>query len=496
MKKVVVIGAGFAGLSAATCLAHKGFDVTVLEKNSSPGGRARMWEKDGFRFDLGPSWYWMPDVFERYFKLFGKEVSAFYSLERLDPSYRIYYAPNDFLDVPAGVDALKEMFERLEPGSGEKLQKFLDESRYKYDLGMNKLVYNPGQSLTEFMDSSLWKGLFRLHVFQSLSSYVRKYFHEPRLIRLLEFPVLFLGSTADRTPALYSLMNYADMSLGTWYPKGGMGKVVQGMTKLAVDKGVRFHFDTAVTGFDFQEGRISAVRGINRSFPCDYVVSAADYHHVDQQLLPKEKRNYSPTYWSKRIMAPSALLYYVGLNCTLNQLPHHSLFFDEDFGAHAAQIYDNPAWPSRPQFYLSHTTATDPSTAPPGHSALVILIPVAPGLEESADTREHYFQMVMRRLEGIIGQSLRPHVVLRRDYAHREFIDDYNAFKGNAYGLANTLGQTANLKPSIQNKNVPNLFYTGQLTVPGPGVPPAIISGQVVAGVVHRVQQQEVAVVG
>jgi phytoene desaturase len=492
MKTISVIGAGFSGMAAASCLAKEGFDVTVFEKNSLPGGRARKFESHGFTFDMGPSWYWMPDVFEKYFALFGKSPADYYTLQRLDPSYRIYYSKNDFIDVPANIDTLYDLFEKLEPGSSDQLRKFLKEGEYKYHLGINNLVYKPGLSFLELADSSVMKGIFKLHVFQSISTYIRKFFKEPRIIQLLEFPVLFLGATANKTPALYSLMNYADMSLGTWYPEGGMYKVVQGMVALAEELGVQFRFNSPVQKFQFNDEGISGLEVNGQLYGADYVIAGADYHHVEQQLLPPSMRKYSPVYWEERVMAPSSLVFFIGVKKKIEGLQHHTLFFDEDFSEHAREIYDDPQWPTAPQFYISCPSKTDPTVAPVGHDNLFLLIPVAPGLKDHEETREKYFSMVMKRLEAILGEDIRHHIVFKRSYAHKDFINDYNAFKGNAYGLANTLLQTANFKPSIVNKKVSNLFYTGQLTVPGPGVPPSLMSGQVVAAQVMKKELEKI----
>jgi phytoene desaturase len=481
MASVSVIGSGFSGLSAATFLAKEGFEVSVFEKNSTPGGRARKFESHGFMFDMGPSWYWMPDVFEQYFGHFGKKPSDFYQLKRLNPSYRVYFGKNDFLDIPAGREALLKLFDSLEPGSSKHLSKFLLEGEYKYQLGINKLVHKPGLSLFEFIDLSVIKGMFRLHVFQSISSYIRKFFKEPRIIKLLEFPILFLGATPENTPALYSLMNYADMELGTWYPMGGMYKIIDAMMQVALENGVRFHFDAEVEKLELN---VQSAGGLwaNKSFyPSDYIVAGADYHHVEQNLVPESFRRYTPEYWEKRVMAPSSLLFYLGLSKKLKSLLHHTLFFHEDFEKHAADIYEQPQWPTAPQFYVSCPSQTDPSVAPMGHENLMILIPVAPGLEDNEIVREKYFQIVIDQFENITGERIRDAIIYKRSYAHKDFISDYHAFKGNAYGLANTLKQTAILKPSIVNKKISNLFYTGQLTVPGPGVPPSLISGKVVA---------------
>ncbi|MFN3341941.1 MAG: phytoene desaturase family protein [Flavobacteriales bacterium] len=480
-KTAIVIGAGFAGLSTASCLAKLGIKVTLLEKNEQTGGRARVYRKDGFSFDMGPSWYWMPDVFEKYFALFDKKPSDYYELERLSPSYRIYFAPNDFMDVPSDMKELEAMFESYEKGAGGKLKKFLADGGYKYDVGVNDLVYRPGLSITEFLDKRVMGGLFKMHLLKSFSSYIRKYFSHPRLLQLLEFPVLFLGAKPENTPALYSLMNYADMQLGTWYPKGGMMKIVEGMTSLAKEKGVDVRLNTPVTRLETKNGKIVAVHTPNETLTADVIVASADYHHIEQKVLDKESRKYTENYWDKRVLAPSSLIFYLGLNKKLNGMLHHTLFFDEDFGQHAKEIYDNPQWPSKPLFYTSCPSVTDSTVAPAGHEAFFILIPVAPGLNDTEEIREKYFNLVIDRFEHLTNQKIRDHIVLKRSYAHKDFISDYNAFKGNAYGLANTLRQTAILKPKMKSKKVSNLYYTGQLTVPGPGVPPTLISGQVAA---------------
>jgi phytoene desaturase len=485
-NKAVVIGAGFSGLSAAACLAKKGFEVDLLEKHDVPGGRARKFEVDGFTFDMGPSWYWMPDVFERYYNLFGKTTADFYELQRLDPSYKVVWDEKDSTDIPADFEAFMQMCDSFEKGSGERIKKFLDEAAYKYEVGINKLVYKPSRSLMEFLDIELITGVFKLDVFTSMSKHIRKFTSHPKLIELLEFPVLFLGATPQNTPALYSLMNYADIKLGTWYPIGGMHKIVEAMVSIAESQGVKIHLSQNVKGYEFENKTIKRVITDTSSFVADVVISGADYHHSETALLPIQKQNYSEKYWDTRVMAPSSLLYYLGINTKVEGLPHHTLFFDKPFEAHAYEIYTEPQWPKDPLFYVSLTTKTDPTGAPDGMENMFVLIPVATGLDgDTEEVREYYFNKVMDRLEKFTGQKVRSHIVYKRTFAHRDFVKDYNAFKGNAYGLANTLRQTAILKPSLKSKKVKNLFYTGQLTVPGPGVPPSIISGQVVAGEVE-----------
>jgi phytoene desaturase len=486
VPQAIVIGAGFAGLSAASFLARAGWQVTLLEKNDGPGGRARVFEAQGFTFDMGPSWYWMPGVFEQYFGEFGKKVSDYYELLRLDPSYQVIFGENDTLGIPAGMPQLRQLFESLEPGSAARLDEFLAQAAYKYEVGINKFVHLPSRSITEFIDWEIVKGAVRLDLLQSMAKHARKFFSHPKLLKLIEFPVLFLGATPENTPALYSLMNYADLALGTWYPKGGMHQIVRGMVALAKELGVEVEYSQEVREIVVENGRTTGVRTASGFWPADAVVAGADYHHIEQQVLAPEYRHYTPAYWDARTMAPSSLLFYLGVNRKLANLLHHNLFFDEDFSQHAHEIYEAPQWPSRPLFYASVPSKTDPTVAPDGQENLFLLIPVAPDLDDPEATREKYYNLLMDRLEKHCGHSIREHVVYKRSYAHRDFVADYHSFKGNAYGLANTLKQTAILKPTLKSKKVGNLYFTGQLTVPGPGVPPSLISGQVVAGEVLK----------
>lgn len=485
-QNIVVVGSGFSSLAAATTLASKGKSVTVLEKNSQAGGRARKFSDSGFTFDMGPSWYWMPDVFENYFSKFGKRVSDYYQLERLDPSYAVFFGQNDRMDIPANYADLQNLFESIEKGSSKQLDLFLKEAAYKYEVGMNDLVHKPSLSFLEFADWRVVSGVFKMQLFQSLSKHLTKFFSHEKLIKLMEFPVLFLGAKPQETPALYSLMNYADIQLGTWYPKGGMHKIVEAMVSLAEEMGVKFVFDCEVKGFEVSGSKVVAAETNQGKFEADSFISGADYHHTDKQILEKPYQNYSEEYWDSRKMAPSSLLFYLGVNKKLKNLLHHNLFFDEDFSLHAEEIYDKPKWPSKPLFYACVPSITDKTVAPEGMENVFLLMPVAPNLKDEEETRERYYSLIMDRLEKLTNQNIREHVVYKRSYAHSDFISDYHAFKGNAYGLANTLRQTAILKPTIVNKKLKNLFYTGQLTTPGPGVPPSLISGQVVANEVLK----------
>ena len=479
-RKIAIIGAGFSGLSAACYLAKQGFDVHLYEKHQQVGGRARSYTEQGFLFDMGPSWYWMPDVFEKFFGDFGKKVSDYYELKQLSPAYKIFFK-NEEIQIPSNEQDLFKLFESIESGSSVQLKKFLQEAKYKYEVGVGQLVYNPGNHFSELINVELLKGLFKLDVFKNMSKHIRSYFKNEKIIQLLEFPVLFLGALPSNTPALYSLMNYADLSLGTWYPLGGMHKIIEGMESLAKELGVKFITNANVSKINVEStiAQSMLVNGQAQTF--EAIISSADYQFTEQTLLNPEHRKYSPSYWNSRKMAPSSLIFYMGVKGNIPNLLHHNLFFDEDFNQHANDIYTKPKWPEKPLFYLCCPSKSDPLVAPKGCENLFVLIPLAPGLEDTQALRDHYYQIILKRIESRTNFSFENNVVYQRSYAPSNFIEDYNAFKGNAYGLANTLMQTANLKPSIRSKKVKNLFYTGQLTVPGPGVPPSLVSGKLAA---------------
>lgn len=486
-KRVSVIGGGFAGLSAAAFLAGDGLDVDLYEKNEQVGGRARKFEAQGFTFDMGPSWYWMPDVFERFFAHFGRKVSDYYELKRLDPGFTMHFAEGSPIDIPSSEDELYALFENIEPGSADRLRKFMKEARRKYDVGIRDWVYKPANNWLEFINWSFLSGAMTMDLFGSFHNHVRKYFKDPRLVRLMEFPVLFLGAMPKDTPSLYSMMNYSGLIQGTWYPMGGFSMVIEGMKKLAEEQGVRIHTNQTIDRFGMNGTGIKTIHSNGHTFETDAVLASADYHHVEQQLLEPEFRKYTEKYWESRAMAPSSLIFYLGIDRKLEGLNHHNLFFDADFDLHASEIYEQPKWPSAPLFYVCCPSKTDLTVAPAGHENVFILMPLASGLEGDDEAqREKYYDLILKRLKDITGHDIRESVIFKRSYAISDFKKDYNAFKGNAYGLANTLFQTAVLKPSMKNKKVRNLFYSGQLTVPGPGVPPSLISGEVAANQMNQ----------
>ncbi|MEM6293141.1 MAG: phytoene desaturase family protein [Myxococcota bacterium] len=485
-RRVIVIGAGFSGLAAASHLAKAGYEVQLLEQHAQAGGRARSFEAEGFRFDMGPSWYWMPDIFARYFAAFGKRVEDLYDLRRIDPSYRVVWPQGAAWDVPAGLDALRGFFEGHQRGAGAALDRFIDQTRYIYESAVDDYLLRPSLSVSEFVDPRLVFELGKLRMLRSMHRYAKSFFDDPRLVRLVEWPVLFLGASAKKTSAMYSLMAYADMALGTWYPMGGMHRIIDAMVDVAVEQGVDLQLGQRVEALVTKQGKVVGVQTEAGLHACDAVVAAADYHHVEQNLLQANDRQFREAQWDRKTMSPSSLLFYLGVRGSVDALQHHTLFFDRDLDTHMREVYERPAWPKDPLFYVCAPSKTDPSVAPAGHENLFVLVPLAPGLQDSDAERERIFDTVVRRIEQSSGAPLRDRIVYRRDYAMRDFKQDYGAYKGNAYGMANTLRQTGPFKPPLRSRKVDNLYFAGQLTVPGPGMPPSLISGELAAGVLAK----------
>ena len=482
-KNVKIIGSGFSSLSAACYLAKEGHEVTVYEKNDSLGGRARQLKKEGFTFDMGPSWYWMPDVFERFFADFDKKPSDYYELIKLSPAYRVYYGINDFITIADNLEEIVNTFESIEKGSGKVLNKFMADAKNNYDIAIKDLVYRPGVSPLELITLETAKKVGQF--FSTISRDVRSKFKNERLIQILEFPVLFLGAKPSDTPSFYSFMNYADFGMGTWHPKTGMYDVVQAMVDLAKSLGVRFKTNANIEKLVVENKKVVALINNGEIEYADIVLSGADYHHTET-LLDKKHRMYSEKYWNSRVFAPSSLLFYVGFNKKIENITHHALFFDVDFKQHAKDIYDQPKWPDNPLFYANFPSITDNTAAPEGMESGFFLIPLAPGIEDSEALREEYFDKIISRFESLTQQSIKNNIIFKDSFCKNDFVSEYNSYKGNAYGMANTLLQTAFLRPKLKSKKVNNLYFTGQLTVPGPGVPPALISGKLVAELIKK----------
>jgi phytoene desaturase len=481
--KINIIGSGFSSLAASCYLAQAGYEVTLFEKNKTIGGRARQLIKDGFTFDIGPTWYWMPDVFKRFFSDFKKSPSDYYTLEKLNPAYSVYYGIEDYITIEDTLEKIISVFEKEEKGSSIKLKKFIVNAKNNYDIAIKDLVYKPGVSPLELVSLKTIKKLNQF--FSNIKKDVRKECKNDRLVKILEFPVLFLGAKPSDTPSFYSFMNYADFGLGTFHPKKGMYQVILAMESLAKELGVKIKTESPVEKIFVENGQAKGILSNGTTYLCDIVLSGADYHHTET-LLDKSYRQYSKAYWNKKTFAPSSLLFYVGFDKKLINVNHHTLFFDVDFDVHAEAIYDHPKWPENPLFYASFPSKTDTNSAPEGQEAGIFLIPLAPGLEDTPELREKYFEKIMSRLETLTSQKVKNHIIFKESFCIKDFIKDYNSYKGNAYGMANTLTQTAFLRPKLKSKKVRHLFFTGQLTVPGPGVPPSLISGKLAAELITK----------
>ncbi|MDF4221813.1 phytoene desaturase family protein [Maribacter sp. M208] len=481
-KSCIVIGSGFSSLSASCYLAKAGWNVTIFEKNESVGGRASQFKKDGFTFDMGPSWYWMPDIFDKFFADFNKQTSDYYQLDKLSPAYKIFFS-DDVITIGDSMDKICAEFERIEPGSSKALKKFIAQAQENYDIAINKVVLRPGLSPLELVTKET---IFKVdQFFKTISSQVRKAFKNPKLVSTLEFPVLFLGAKPSNTPSFYNFMNFADFGLGTWHPKGGMYQVIKAMQNLALELGVTINTNSPVDKIIVNEGKASAIVCNGKTYTANKVLSGADYQH-SESLLDAKHQQYSSSYWEKKVFAPSSLLFYIGFDKKLNNVEHHNLFFDTDFELHAQEIYDNPKWPTNPLFYANFPSITDSSMAPEGCENGFFLVPIATALEDTEELRNKYFNIIMDRFQERTGQNIRNNIIFKETFCVNDFVERYNSYKGNAYGMANTLTQTAFLRPNLRSKKVKDLYFTGQLTVPGPGVPPALISGKLVSELIIK----------
>lgn len=482
-KSISIIGSGFSAMAAACYLAKSGHVVTVYEKNASIGGRARQLKAEGFTFDMGPSWYWMPDVFERFFADFGKKTTDYYELIKLSPAYRVYYGVDDFIAIADNLPQIIDDFEAIEKGSGRVLKEFINEAKNNYDIAIKELVYRPGVSPLELVTVETTKKIGQF--FSNISRDIRKKFKNERLIHILEFPVLFLGAKPSDTPSFYNFMNYADFGLGTWHPKTGMFDVVRAMESLARELGVTFVTNANIEKINVKNKTAHSIKVNGETILSNIILSGADYHHTET-LLDKEHRAYSEKYWDSRVFAPSSLLFYVGFNKRIKNISHHALFFDVDFEQHARDIYDEPKWPSAPLFYANFPSLTDKTAAPEGMESGFFLVPLAPGIEDTEALRNEYFDKIIERFEILTQQKIKKNIIFKQSFCKNDFVSEYNSYKGNAYGMANTLLQTAFLRPKLKSSKVKNLYFTGQLTVPGPGVPPALISGKLVSELIDK----------
>lgn len=479
-KRVVVIGSGVGGLASAALLAKDGYQVTLLEKNEQLGGRASLLVKDGFSFDMGPSWYLMPDVYERFFNAMGATTADYLTLKRLTPHYRIFHADGTFSEITGDRDADKALFERIEPGSAAAFDRYLAEAKVKYDVSVDAILYRNFIKPWDFLAKDVRDKGRQLQVFESMERYVRRYFKTEKMQQIVLYTLVFLGGIPRNTPALYSLMAHVDFNLGVWYPDGGLYAVTRALQQLAEKHGVAYHCNEPVMRIETQNGRVVAVHTAAHVYPADLVVSNADYTHTETLIDDRSRRQFSPRYWKTRTLAPSAFILYLGVKGSISRFVHHNILFGPDWTKHFRDIADHPSWPKTPSLYICAPSKSDPNVAPEGHENLFVLVPIASGLTETPESRRQYGDFVIDYIERAIGEPFRDRIVVREDFSVTDFAERYNSLRGTALGLAHTLWQSSLFRPSNRSSKLSNLYFVGANTNPGIGVPMCLISAHLV----------------
>lgn len=479
-EKVVVIGGGFGGLSAANFLSKKGFDVELIEKNENVGGRASVLEEEGFRFDMGPSWYLMPDIFDRFFGKFDREPEDYYDLTRLDPNYRIFFKDGDRMDVPADPELAGELFEEYEDGASESFMDYLEKSKETYEIGMNEFVLKDRNNFRDYLSMDVIRNARGISLIKKMQDHVQEYFDSPKLQQVMQYTLVFLGGSPKNTPALYNLMSHVDFNMGVYYPEGGVYSVIEAMRDMAEEQGVEISTGEAAEKIDRIDGKNVVVTS-ERTLEADAVVSNADYAYTEVELLPDEYTTYDEDYWNSRTYAPSAFLMYLGVEGKLENLDHHTLVLPEDWNSHFEKIFDDPSIPDDPAYYVCNPSKTDESVAPDGDSAIFVLVPIAAELELDEKERKEFEQLILEDLENNAETDLEGRIKYKKIFAGEEFQSKYNSFNGTALGIAHTLRQTSVFRPKQRSKAMENMYYTGQYTNPGIGMPMCLISGEHVA---------------
>ncbi len=529
-KTAIIIGSGFGGLGTAALLGKAGYKVTVIEKNEMVGGRATVFEAafdtktnswqhvpesisgdeaqggsenskraaresaasagrsdnvalragSVFRFDRGPSWYLMPDVFEHFFNLLGEDVNKLLDLKKLTPSYRIFYK-----DLAQQVDIYSDLkkdlptIEKIEKGAADALKRYLEQAGFQYEVAKDRFMYKNYDSIRDFFTKEMAVEGRKLSVLSNMDTYVRKYFKTEQLQKIMQYPLVFLGSSPYNTPAIYNIMSHIDFNMGVFYPQGGIYKITEALHEVGKKYGAEYIVNTPVEKIIVEDGRAVGVKAGRKVYKADIVISNGDIYHTERALLEKKDHQYSERYWKKRTLAPSALIMYLGIKGRLPSLTHHNLLFSRDWKKNFAEIFDRPQWPSDPSLYICAPSKTDPSVAPSGHENLFVLVPIASKLDYTPEELEAYADKTLDTMERQMNlPGLRKKIVYKELFSVKDFASRYNTYGGSALGLAHTLKQTAIFRPNNIHKKVKNLYFVGAGTNPGIGMPVTLISSE------------------
>jgi len=480
---VIIVGAGFGGLSLAALLSNAGKDVLVIEKNSEPGGRARYYREKGYTFDMGPSWYIMPDIYEKYFNDLGLDISDCYDLVRIDPSYKIFFKDGEKIFVSSNLEENFKLFDTFEENGGKKLQKYLERAEKDYKIAVEQLLMRDYDQLRNLIDGRMIRESITLPLFGNIEDYISNIFFSDKLKRILEYSIGFIGGSPKNTPSIYYIMNHVDFNLGVWYPMGGIGKVVEKLYDICVENGVIFNFDESVIRILTDKGTAIGVETTKSEYKADIIVVNADYPYSELNLLDTSERSYNRKYWESKLFAPSALVIYIGLSKKLDKLEHHNLYLAGDWNLGFDELYDlnDPHWPANISYYVNVTSRTDPYVAPKTGESVFILVPTPDDFVDTPNTRELLYNKIVSHIEQIIDDEIIGYEVVKRIFGPEDFVKDYNAYKKTSLGLVHTLTQSAIFRPSHRSRKVKNLYYNGHYTHPGIGVPLVLISSQILA---------------
>lgn len=481
-KSIIIIGGGIGGLALACMLGKKGYEVTILEKNETVGGRARLWQKDGFTFDFGPSWYMMPDIFEYFFSLVGEDINEYFTLQKLSPSYRVFLKSNGaHYDFFGGIEKNKQTFESIEPGSGTVLEQFLASTKYQYEIAKHEFMFKNYDSIFDFFNKRVMTLGAKLPLFKKQKNIIDALFTSELLRKVMQYQTVLLGTSPDKTPGIYSMMNYVDFGLGVWYPKGGIIAIPEALLSIAKKYGVTIKTNASVKKIVVEGDRATGVLlEDGTTVLADSVVSNADVAFTDMHLLGGKHQQKSLSYWNKRALAPSAFIMYLGVRGKIPKAEHHNLVFSKEWDGYAKEVFGKKGvWPKDPSLYVCVPSKTDQTVAPYGDENLFVLVPIAAGLEYTESFLREYKEKIIAEMAKTFDvPDLKDRIVVERLYCVKDFINDYNAFKGTALGLAHTLGQTAIFRPNNVHKKIKNLFYVGAGTNPGIGMPICLISAE------------------